>query len=45
MLRAGDPIVIAPVEGATWQDAVEALNAVVGAGYTNVGFDQRGPAK
>ncbi|MFO0962275.1 MAG: biopolymer transporter ExbD [Phycisphaerales bacterium] len=45
MLRAGDPIVIAPADGATWQDAVEALNAVVGAGYTNVGFDQRRSAK
>lgn len=34
------PIVIAPVNGATWQDAIDALNAAVGAGYRNVTFDQ-----
>lgn len=38
------PIVIAPVRGALWQDAVEALNAAAAAGYTNVNFEPSTPA-
>lgn len=34
------PIVIAPVKGTTWHDAVCALNAAAGAGFRNVSFDQ-----
>lgn len=35
------PIVIEPAVGATWQDAIEVLNAAAGAGYTNVSFAQK----
>jgi biopolymer transport protein ExbD len=38
------PIVIAPLPGATWEDAIAALNAAAGAGYRRVSFD-RAPAE
>jgi biopolymer transport protein ExbD len=34
------PIVIVPLQGTTWHDAVCALNAAAGAGFRNVSFDQ-----
>jgi hypothetical protein len=34
------PIVIAPLKGTTWQDAVQTLNAAAAAGYRNVSFDR-----
>ncbi len=41
MFEPAFPIVIAPSTGTSWQDAVEALNAAVAAGFRNVGFEQR----
>lgn len=34
------PIVIAPLPGATWEDAIGALNAAAGAGYRRVSFER-----
>jgi hypothetical protein len=43
MFETTFPIVIAPARGASWEAAVEALNAAVGAGYVRVGFERAAP--
>jgi biopolymer transport protein ExbD len=43
MFETTFPIVIAPTRGASWEAAVEALNAAVGAGYVRVGFERAAP--
>lgn len=43
MFETAFPIVIAPARGASWEAAVEALNAAVGAGFTRVSFERAPP--
>jgi hypothetical protein len=35
------PVVVAPLDAAPWEAAVEVLDAAVAAGFRNVGFERR----